>query len=351
VMADNVAKRGITVVCDATACRLLPGPGGEVTGVEVLRLGSVRRVGARRGVVLACGGFEANREMQRQYWHAGPVASAAYRFNTGDGIRMGQAFGAELWHMWHYHGSYGYHHPDPAYPYAIRVKRLPDWQPGNGRALPRMAWILLDRRGRRFMNEYEPYMQDTGHRPLGVFDPASQDHPRIPAFLVVDEAGRRLYPLGRPTYNDPEVAFDWSDDNLAEVALGIFTRAPSVAELAAVVGAPPEAAAAAIERWNALCRNGADEDFGRPPASMAALETPPFYVARVHPLVSNTQGGLVHDCLHRVLRVDGEPIGRLFAAGEITSVFGHLYMSGGNLAECFVGGRIAGQAAAGLDPW
>ena len=138
---------------------------------------------------------------------------------------------------------------------------------------------------------------------------------------------------------------------MAEVDLGIFIRAATTAELAAAIGARPEAVAAALERWNAACRNGADEDYGRPKASMMALENPPFYVARVHPLVSNTQGGLVHDSLHRVLGVDGAPIQRLFAAGEITSVFGHLYLSGGNLAECFVGGQIAGRAAASINPW
>jgi succinate dehydrogenase/fumarate reductase flavoprotein subunit len=74
-------------------------------------------------------------------------------------------------------------------------------------------------------------------------------------------------------------------------------------------------------------------------------------VAKVYPLVSNTQGGLVRDAAHCVLDAEGLPIRRLFAAGEITSVFGHLYLSGGNLAECFAGGRIAGQSAAATEPW
>ena len=63
--------------------------------------------------------------MQRQYWQVYPVTTAAFRGNTGDGIRMALDLGADLWHMWHYHGSYGFRHPDPAYPFSIRVKRLP----------------------------------------------------------------------------------------------------------------------------------------------------------------------------------------------------------------------------------
>ena len=64
------------------------------------------------------------------------------------------------------------------------------------------------------------------------------------------------------------------------------------------------------------------------------------------PIVSNTQGGPAHDAAQSVLDAFGAPIPGLFEAGEIGSVFGHIYMSGGNLAECFVGGRIAGQNAA-----
>jgi succinate dehydrogenase/fumarate reductase flavoprotein subunit len=44
--------------------------------------------------------------------------------------------------------------------------------------------------------------------------------------------------------------------------------------------------------------------------------------------------------------VNGRPIPGLYAAGELGSVFGHLYLSGGNIAECFAGGTIAGREAA-----
>ena len=72
----------------------------------------------------------------------------------------------------------------------------------------------------------------------------------------------------------------------------------------------------------------------------------PFAFAPVEPIVSNTQGGPVHDARQRVLDPAGRPIEGLYAAGELGSLFGHLYLSGGNIAECFVGGRIAGAGAA-----
>ena len=59
----------------------------------------------------------------------------------------------------------------------------------------------------------------------------------------------------------------------------------------------------------------------------------------------------MHDAEQRVLNAFGQPISRLYAAGELGGVFGHLYMSGGNLAECFVGGWTAGRNAAALEFW
>jgi succinate dehydrogenase/fumarate reductase flavoprotein subunit len=344
VMADNVAARPIEVRCGARARRLLQDRSGRVVGVEVEH----ERIVARRGVVLACGGFEADPAMQAQYWPGGPALNAAFAGNTGDGVRMAQAVGADLWHMWHYHGCYGFRWADRAYPFGVRVKRLPDWRPGDDPELPVMSWILLDQGGRRFMNEYEPYVQDTGARPLGVYDPITQCYPRDPAFLIVDAEGLARYPLGKPTHNDPHAHATWSADNSAEIASGVLRRADTLNQLAALIGAPVEAG---IARWNAQCAARLDDDFGRPPTSMLPLATPPFYVAKVWQLVSNTQGGPVHDAQQRVLDPFGDPIVGLFAAGELGSAFGHLYMSGGNLAECFVGGDIAGRNAARGEGW
>ncbi len=87
------------------------------------------------------------------------------------------------------------------------MKRLPDWNPADGlRDDVRMSWILLDRDGRRFMNEYEPYMQDTGHRPFEAYDPVRQDFARVPSLLLTDSVGNALYPLSAPTWHDRDVA-------------------------------------------------------------------------------------------------------------------------------------------------
>ncbi|MCC6531921.1 MAG: FAD-binding protein [Burkholderiales bacterium] len=347
VVEDNVRSRPIEVRMSCAARRLVTASGGRIDGIELEHAGRRVRVRCERGVVLACGGFEASAAMQRQYWQLHPVLPAATLGNTGDGVRMAQAAGADLWHMWHLHGSYGFRHPDPAYPFGIRTKRLPDWTPGVRAPEAKMSWILLDRDARRFTNEYQPYVQDTGHRPLDRYDPDQQRFSAIPAYLLVDDVGRALYPLARSIINDPDhQPYEWSQDNLREVDTGLLQRARSVEELARLMRVPRAALAETLDTWNGLCASGAPDPLGRLPATRMPIATPPFYFGEVWPVVSNTQGGPVHDERQRVLNPFGEPIPGLYVAGELGSIWGHLYLSGGNLAECFITGRIAGEQAA-----
>jgi succinate dehydrogenase/fumarate reductase flavoprotein subunit len=352
VIEDNVRARGLRVELSTAARRLIIGERGDIRGLVAERDGATIAIRARRAVVLACGGFEANAEMQRQFWQEKPVLNAAFAGNTGDGIRMAQEAGAALWHMWHYHGVYGFKHPDPDYPFGIRPKRLPDWIPGEAsRADVKVPWIIVDRSGRRYMNEYQPYTQDTTWRAMALFDGQSMSYPRIPSYLIMDEPGRAAYPIASPTFNDRRFKFAWSEATLRELESRILRKCNSIAALAAAAKVNGEALAATIAQWNVGCDAGEDSLYGRPPSSMLKIATPPYYCAEVWPICSNTHGGPVHDAGQRVLNSFGEVIPRLFAAGELGGVFGHLYISGGNLAECFVGGWTAGRNAARLPAW
>jgi succinate dehydrogenase/fumarate reductase flavoprotein subunit len=353
VVHDNLLDSGVEIRLGTPVLGLISDPHSrEVRGVRVSSAGVESQILARRAVVLATGGFEGNIEMQNQFLEGKPILHAAGGTNTGDGIRMAQHLGAALWHMWHIHGAYGFRHVDPNYGYAIRLKRFPDWIPGDAGSVElKMPWILVDQNGHRFMSEYQPYTQDTAIRPMQHFDPETQRFPRNPAFMICDDAGRRLYPLGRPTSNDEGVRFMWSDDNLREVELGILKRASSISGLASVLGIDVAALEESVARWNTMCKRGTrDEDFGRPSGSMMPIEAPPFFGAPVWATISNTQGGPVHDAMQRVIDVYGNPIPRLYAAGELGSSFGHLYLSGGNIAECITTGRIAGDNAAKTEP-
>ena len=355
-LEHNVEARDIPVRLSTAAERLITSPDGAVTGVLLRNSSGTTRVRTLGGVILACGGFEADAGMQAQYWQGKPVLPHAYSGNTGDGIRMAQAVGADLWHMWHYHGTYGMSHPDPDYPYGMRLTKFPDWIPGHDepKDVPaffaasqgkRMPWIIVDARGKRFMNEYPPYLQDTGHRDMEVMDPVTQTHLRIPSWLVLDADGLAAGQLGLQTYNDPAQSFIWSEDNSQEVDLGIIQKAETLEELADIMGVPASSLRQSVELWNNHCAAGEDSDFGRMKESLIPIQKPPFYTTALHPIVGNTQGGPVHDGQQQVLNPFGEVIEGLYTAGELGSVFGHLYISGGNLAECFVGGRNAARQA------
>ena len=347
VIQENVKMRRIATRM-ATPVERLWHENGEVKGV----FAAGERIAASRAVILCCGGFEASADYQRQHWPIPPVLPAATLGNTGDGIRMAQEAGAGLWHMWHFHGVYGFRFPDPEYRLGIRIRRLRNWVPGvKPRQDTKGSWILVDQRGRRFMNEYEPYMQDTNHRPMHLYDPVTQTYPRIPSIIVVDAAGRALYPLAEPTWNDAATAAKFGSLTLRQFDEQILTTKPTLAEIAAEFGLDRDTFLATIAEWNAGCASGFDKAFGRLPGSMIPIVEPPFSAAYVWPIVSNTQGGIPHDECQRVLNSFDEPIRRLYVAGELGSIFGHLYIAGGNLAECFVGGRIAGTSAAHLDSW
>ena len=339
VMHENVRRRAIEVRFATPAERLIVRD-GRVAGV---RAGTA--IGARGGVILATGGFEGAPDLQRQFWSMNPVLSAALHSNTGDGLRMAQHAGAALWHMWHYHGSYGFAHPDPTYTLGIRLKRLPDWLPGAPpREEVKMSWILVDRDGHRFMNEYEPYLQDTGHRALEGTDFATLRTPRIPAVLIVDANGHAQYPLCAPTWHDAAVASRFGAMTAHDFDAAVLRPFDTLDALAEAFALDPATLARTIDGWNALA--GAPDRFGRPASGRMPIACPPFRAAAIVPIVSNTQGGPAHDAAQRVLDPFGAAIPGLWEAGEIGSVFGHIYLSGGNLAECFVGGRIAGQQAA-----
>jgi succinate dehydrogenase/fumarate reductase flavoprotein subunit len=347
VAHEHVIRRGITVRY-ASPVERLHCRNGEIMGVTC----GAETLPARRAVVLACGGFEASGDLQRQFWPTPPMRPVATHANTGDGIRMAQMAGAGLWHMWHLHGVYGFHHPDPEFRFGIRVRRMRNWIPGVSadRTSP-MSWIVVDRRGKRFMNEYDPYMQDTNYRPMALYDPVTQSYPRIPSVLVVDAKGRELSTICEPSYNDAATAARFNHHALHEFDKQVFVTRASLQDIAAEFDLDTSSFAATIEEWNNACAAGSDQAFGRPPSSMTPIAEPPFSAARVWPIVSNTQGGLPHDEQQRVLDAFGEPLRRLYVAGELGSVFGHLYFSGANYSECLIGGRIAGVNAAQLEPW
>ena len=230
--------------------------------------------------------------MKLQYFEAQPVYPV-YLGNTGDGLKMAQKAGAGLWHMWHFHGGYGFKFAE--LPFAIRHV----WA-GPTNENRKMIWIAVDKFGKRFMYEYPPAPQDTGTRALEYYDADIQDYPRIPCYLIFDEEGRKLGPIGIPIVNDERYDASWSEDNLAEIEKGWIKKGNSLEDIAAQIEVNPKVLRATVERWNDPAQRpgrrsqAAAEDHDADPG-------PPFYAMEAWPIVKNTQGGPEHDPRQRVL--------------------------------------------------
>lgn len=344
VIEDNVDKRNIPVMHSTAARELLRENGGAVVGVLAEREGRDVVVKSRKAVVLACGGFEQNRKMVSQYLTATPYYSMAPLTHTGDGIVMSMQLGAALWHMSHVHGSYGFKYPD--FKVAFRHHIDGGRDPYEHRPyFIKMRWILIDQKGKRFMDEYPPAPQDTPHRNLAYFDPDLPGFPRIPSYLIFDETARKEARIVK-VLGLKEFGYEWSEDNSKEIERGWILRAETLGELSEKIKVPKDSLADTVNRWNSFIKSGRDEDFGRLPGTMSApIQSPPFYAMESWPIIVNTQGGPEHNAGQQVMHLSEEPIPRLYAAGELGSMFGHLYELAGNLGECVSSGLIAAENA------
>lgn len=322
---------------------------GAAVGVIARKDGQELAIRARRAVILACGGFEQNEWLLKQYLQGMPFYSMAPLTHTGDGVLMAQKAGAALWHMWHIHGSYGFKFD--GFPIAFRTSFAGPRQPRRT-----MPWIVVDKFGSRYMNEYPPAPQDTGHRPMELWDADMNGYSRIPSYLIYDEAGRKHGPIGQPLAIG-DYRYDWSRDNLEEVSRGWILKEDSLEKLALKMSESednkgalkPETLKATVSEWNNIVSEGKDP-FRRPPGTMIPIGTPPFYAVPVWPLISNTQGGPQHNVKQQIVDPYGSPIPRLYAAGELGSFWAHVYLLAGNLGECLSSGRVAGTNAAAEPP-
>jgi 3-oxosteroid 1-dehydrogenase len=295
------------------------------------RIGALPRVDA---VVLTTGGFERDREFVRAFLRGPMLAPVGAPTACGDGLRLAMAAGAALGLM-----SEAWWCPAATVP-----GDTIDGEPMHRLILTERArpgCLLVNGRGVRFVDEAQNY-NDLG-RTLQNFEPTSFSFPHVPAWLVFDGRYRRTYRLGPLSRHDPDP--DW------------LARGATLAELAGAIDVPAAALEATVVRFNEGAERGEDPDFGRNSlpydrfiGGLGPLAEPPFYAFRVLPGCLGTKGGPRTDADGRVLALaDGEPIPRLYAAGNVAaSPFGLAYPgAGGTLGPALVFGVRAGEAAAG----
>ncbi len=343
---EQVEKRGIEILYETAAKDLILSPAtGDIIGVQATSGGKSISIKARRGVVLACGGFEFDFEMQKQFLPGWPTYGRGTPGNTGDGIRMAQKVGAALWHM---NNSLA----------GIGCLIVPEYAPILvPAAIPGNGYILVDKTGKRFMNELRENRHGFGHKEnLLYFDGVLGSFTRIPCFGIFDETTRTRGPV----VSGAAWKFGWfswfgdyqpSRDNTKEIEKGWIVKGESLADLASKLEIKPIDLEATVSRYNEYCKNKLDPDFARPRQSLVPLERPPFYCVKLYPATFNTQGGPKRNAKCQVVDPDNQPIARLYSAGELGSFWGWMYNGGGNNAEALCTGQIAGRNVAAAKPW
>jgi succinate dehydrogenase/fumarate reductase flavoprotein subunit len=331
-------ERGITVLYETPGKQLVQDAvTKEILGVMAGTATGEVYVKARRAVVLTCGGFENSREMQRDFLTNLPeVYPRGTPYNTGDGIKMAMAVGADLWHMMNIAGPMiNYKPPDVDYVLTLSPKE--------------QNFIYIGPDGTRFDDEHV-HLRHGKEEWEGVWVPSPA---RAPMYCIFDEtvreAGRVVTPSGSGwTY---KAEYMWSEDNSAEIASGLISQADTIAELAGKIDVDPHVLEAEVETYNGFCDAGEDLEFHRDPETLKRIETTPYYAMPLAASMLNTQGGARRNAKAQIVDTSGSPIPRLYSAGELGSLYSYMYNGGGNVGECVAFGRIAGQNAAAEEPW
>jgi succinate dehydrogenase/fumarate reductase flavoprotein subunit len=340
-LARAVAReQQIRVLWEAPGHRLVRNSDGRIVAVDVRVGGGGRRIGARKGVVLATGGYEFDEEMKLNYLKAAPVYFYGNPGNTGDGVRMAQNVGADLWHMNTMAGR------------AVCHFELDSGASFNFMALLEPGgYVITDKRGRRFANE-EPQAKLTFSflHELFAFDAeVHTEYTRIPSYWFFDRRRLEAGPLVETGAGAVAVGlYDWSAGNRKEIELGWIKVGNSIAEVAAAAGVKdPGAAERSIAEYNEACHRGNDL-LGRSDASLIPIDRPPYGCVVLYPGGPCTCGGPRKDAHAQVIDVYGDPIPGLYAAGELGEAVGLLVPSNGtNLSQALCFGQLAVESAVG----
>ncbi len=332
LLKAGAAKAGVNVLTSTPAQSLIARGGNEVLGVQAQSNGGTINIKARKGVILAAGGFQGSKAMQTRYsgktYYSLPLGPAGL---TGDGHLMGLALGADVINM---HQNLGV--PGLMLPGATSATFIlpPEFVPA--------AVIMVNIKGLRFVDETIYYAHK--NEMLLRQETYSVVGPPV-VYTVFDQAV--VNSIGGGT-----IVSGFSKDLSAEVNSGIVLQASTIAGLASAMGVDPSGFQATINAWNGYAQSGTDAEFGRT-TGMGPVSTSPFYAIPTQSTMFDTSGGLKINTNAQVIDTEGSVIPRLYAAGTNSGgVIGEYYPGSGTaLNQGLTFGRIAGAYAASQANW
>ena len=354
-LVDGVEAAGGEIMLNTQGTRLVSRTDAdgntEVLGVWATdKNGKQIAVKANKGVLLSAGGFDWNDAMKTAFLRGPYWYTNASPYCDGTGIKMAQAVGADLANMSECWGYPAYTAPSEA-GYADKMGFA-----GYDHAAPGV--IVVNRYGERFMDEACDY--DSNCRSFLAWnnwnDQADFGYRNLPAFTIMDELARKKF----------GIAYHYGDD-IPEYAV----QADTLAELAEKLGVDPEGLEATVAEFNANAEQLVDPKFHRgesaydrmwnqkstgegPEETLAPLTMAPFWGIEVSLGMLGTCGGARVNTDAQVLDAFGNPIARLYAAGNNSGVGspGAGYTGGGaTIGPAMTFAYIAGMHASGLEPW
>ena len=339
-LLKGLLDAGVTPRVNARAEQLVA-EAGEITGVRIALPGQTMTVRARRGVILGTGGFEWDPVLVQAFLRGPMHGAVSPPNNTGDGLRMAMAHGADLANM--------------GEAWWVPIVRIPgDTIEGEQRSRSvrlertRPRSIIVNAAGRRFVNEACDYNSMAGA--FQYLDPRG-GYVNDRGWIVFDSVHLQRY--GFLGIEPGQPVPDW------------FCESADLVELAAKTGIDAAGLTSTVEEWNRHVAAGADPDFGRGSSAydgywgdesattlagktLGPIDTAPYYAVPVCIGAMGTKGGPRTDPDGRVLHVSREPIPGLFAAGNaMAGATGRAYGgAGGTIGPAMVFGYRAGHAAA-----
>jgi succinate dehydrogenase/fumarate reductase flavoprotein subunit len=339
----TILDRQIEISLRSSATRLIV-EDGTVIGAEVARDGRTIRIRARRGVVIATGGYPGSQEMREEHSRKPTVdLTLGLPANVGEGIRLGLSAGGRLDRNAE---DTGFYVPMSVLSNETGQKVL--W----GHFMldrPKPGFIAVGKDGNRFTNEAASYHAFT----LGMFDAGA-----IPAYLIADAAAVKKYGVG--------IILPGSLSLRRYEKAGYLFSGQTLAELAGKIGVDPSGLERSVARNNQFAATGVDADFGKgssayniykgdpthsPNPCLGPIERGPFYAVKLMPGDFGTSRGLVTGSHGEVLDQENRPISGLYACGNDMNspVGGHYIGAGITLGPALTFGYLAAMSIAGSE--
>ena len=343
-----VLDREIPVEFEMRARKLIK-DGDRVIGVVAEdAAGRDVRVRARRGVVIATGGFEWNETLVKAFLRGPLTGPVSVPENEGDGLLMAIEAGAQLGNMQH----------------AFWMQSVLEFKPQHRSAKPnymlgsderaRPGAILVNRTGKRFVNEASNY--NALGKSLHAFDGGTHEYINLPYWLIIDQRYRDKYQTFNTPPGGPKPSY--------------MMEGSTLEELAKIAGIEPRGLVATVARFNEMVRNGRDDDFNRgensydnfymwgdtdfepPYRTLGVIDQGPYFAVKMEAGALGTAGGPKTNGDAQVLDWSGNPIPGLYAAGNaMAAVLGEGYGgAGGTLGPGMTFGYLAGKHLASHIP-